>query len=148
MNGAAIPGVNAVRLQSLVAQCWTTQLLLLIGLLVLSLLMAAIRDDFNLFLYDPGAGGWRAFCVLLPLFGLMAVLARLGEARWLRWMHAVLLGATLLVPLGHQGRHFAEGRAPDLSLLVEVVMVIVALIGAASGAKWARAAAPSPSPAP
>lgn len=128
------------RHQALVAQCWTTQLLLFVALLVLSLLMAAIRDDFNVFLYDPGATGWRAFCVLLPLFGLMSVLARMGDARWQRWAHATLLGATLLLPLGHQAKHFGEGRAPDLSVLVEVAMVIVALIGATTGVKWARSA--------
>lgn len=133
----------ATRLQSVVAQCWTTQLLLLLALLVLALLDAAIRDDFNLFLYDPGAGGWRAFCVVLPLFGLMAVLARLGEARWQRWAHAALLGATLLLPLGHQARHLNEGRLPDLSVMVEVVMVVVALLGAGAGVKWARSAASS-----
>jgi hypothetical protein len=134
---------HAPRLQALVAQCWTSQLLLLIALLVLSLLMAAIRDDFTVFLYDPGASGWRVFCVVMPLFGLMAVLARLGDARWLRWTHAVLLGATLLLPLGHQARHFAEGKPPDLSVLVEVVMVIVALIGARAGVQWARSLAAS-----
>jgi hypothetical protein len=138
MTGPTDAGAHAPRLQALVAQCWTSQQLLLIALLVLSLVTAAIRDDFTLFLYDPGATGWRALCVLLPLFCLMAVLARVGEARWLRWTHAALLGATLLLPLGHQVRHFREGRAPDLSMLVEVVMVIVAVIGARAGAQWAR----------
>ena len=144
MTTPTAPGVHATRLQALVAQCWTTQLLLLVALLVLSLLMAAIRDDFNLFLYDPGAAGWRAFCVLLPLFGLMGLLARLGDARWQRWAHAALLGATLLLPLGHQARHYGEGRPPDLSVLVEVVMLIVAVIGARAGVQWARSPASAP----
>ena len=127
---------------AVVAQCWAIQLALTIGLLTLSLLMAAIRDDFTLFLHDPGVPGWRLFCALMPLYGLMSVAALAWRQRPLRWLYALLLGASAAVPVLHQFRHWTEGKPPDASVAVEAAMVAVALVGTTASVRWARRGAP------
>lgn len=127
-----------------VAQCWTTQLLLLLGMLLLSLMQSAIRDDFTNFLVDPGEKGWRLMCVLIPLYAVMPVLVRLHESRWFGWFNTVLLPLTSLLPLGHQMRHFLEGKPFDMAVLLEATMVVLAFLGGVLAARWARCVAARP----
>ena len=126
------------RLRAAVAQCWTTQLLLVFGLLVLALVDAAIRDDFVVFLYDPGTPGWRFFCVAVPLYAAMPMLVRLSERRWFRWLNTVLLGLTALLPIAHQAKHLSQGKPLDVSVTGDVTMLLMALLGVAVAQQWAR----------
>ena len=132
--------------RAVVAQCWTSQLLLLLGMLVLSLLQSAIKDDFGVFLIDPGEPGWRAFCVLVAAYAVMPVATRIFASPWFRWLNAGLLTLTLLVPVGHQLKHFLEGKPPDISLAPELAMVAVALVGGWAAVRWARSAGPGHRP--
>nr|WP_297353590.1 hypothetical protein [uncultured Caldimonas sp.] len=130
--------MTSLRSRAAVAQCWTVQTLLLLALLTLSLLSGAIQDNFTDFLYDPGDQGWRLFCFVLPVYSLMSIAAWLSNARWMRWLHAALLSLASLLPVAHQAKHFVEGKPPDLSLGVEVAMLLCALAGAIVAVRWAR----------
>lgn len=125
-------------LRAAVAQCWNTQCLLLLSLGMLSLASAAIKDDFRVFLYDPGEPGWRVFCFVLPLFAVMPWLVRLAEHVAFRWFTAVLLLLSGLMPIAHQAKHLSRGQMPDLSLVVEVLMVLCGCGGSLLAWRWAR----------
>lgn len=123
------------------AQSWNTQLLLTFGLIVLSLLDAAVRDDFVAFLYDPGTPGWRMFCVLVPLYASMPMLIHLYEHRGFRWLNAVMLAMTGILPISHQVKHLSQGRPLDVSVTGDITMLLMAVLGAAMAVRWARSAA-------
>lgn len=129
------------------AQCWTTQLLLLLSFIVLALLDAAVRDDFTSFLFDPGTPGWRFLCGLVPVYALMPVLVRTCEGRWFRWLNTALSGLTLLFPISHQIRHISQGKPWDVSVAVEFAMVFVTLLGTWTALRWARGVDPALPPA-
>ncbi len=127
------------KLASVVAQCWSSQLVLLIGLLCLSLTQSAIKDDFTEFLYDPGEGGFRLFCALTPLYALMPVLVRICDRVWFRWLNCQLLFMTILLPAGHQTKHFLQGKPVDQWLVsLDVVAALIAVVGGVAAASWAR----------
>lgn len=126
------------RLQAALAQCWTSQLLLTLGLYSLAFLQAAIKDDLSLFLHDPGEAGWRSLCILIPLYAGMPVLVRLYGSVWFRWLNALLLLLTALVPVAHQTRHILEGKMPDLALTLEAVILSLGILGAVLAVRWAR----------
>ena len=124
--------------QAAVAQCWTTQLLLLLGVLVLSFLQAAIKDDFSIFLYEPGEAGWNASINLISFYAAMSVLARVYDSTWFRWLNVPLLLSTLVFPVRHQTKHIMDGQMPNQAVALEVLIVLIAILGAVLAVRWAR----------
>ena len=130
----------AFDLRAAVAQCWTTQCLLLLTMGVLAFLSAAIKDDFRIFLVDPGEPGWRMFCFVLPLYALMPWLVRLLDHAAFRWTTAVLLLLSGLLPIAHQAKHISQGQMPDFAVVAEAAMVLCGLAGSLLALRWARQA--------
>lgn len=130
--------VQEERQRAAVAQCWTTQLCLLLGMYVLALFQAAIKDDFSEFVFHPGKSGWNITIVLISLYAAMAVLVRVYDRIWFRWLNAPMLFMTLVLPVRHQVGHLMEGRMPDQAVTLEVLMVLVAILGAFLAVRWAR----------
>lgn len=126
-------------LQATLAQCWNSQLLLSLGLLSLAFMQAAIKDDFSIFMVDPGEIGWRHFCVVIPLYAVMPVLVRLYDGTWFRWLNVPLLLLTAYLPIAHQTKHILEGKLPDLAVTVEIGIVSVGILGAVLAVRWASA---------
>ncbi|SFU36687.1 hypothetical protein [Pseudoduganella namucuonensis] len=130
--------IMRVRQQAAVAQCWTTQLLLLLGVLVLGFLQAAIKDDFSIFLHDPGDAGWNAIIILISFYAVMSVLVRVYDGTWFRWLNVPLLLTTLLFPVRHQTKHIMEGQMPNQAVALEVLIVLIAILGTVLAVRWAR----------
>jgi hypothetical protein len=127
--------------QSAVIEGWIILLGLWIGTFALSLTQAAIRDDFKIFVYDPGQLGWQFTCILFSVYGLMPALARILDAQWFRWLNVVLLAVSALITVAHRLKHIVTGMAIDLSLSVEIVICIVSLLTLVHALHWAKAGA-------
>ena len=138
MNTSAMGATPSSGLRAAIAQCWNTQCLLLLALGLLALMSSAIKDDFGRFFDDPGQSGWQLFCFVLPVYAVMPWLVRLTAHRAFRQANAVLLLLTALAPIGHQAKHLGQGQMPDLSVVVELAMLLCGLAGTWLGLRWCR----------
>ncbi len=130
-------------LQSTLAFGWLVLLVLFLAIVLSQLMQAAINDDFTRFAQHPGQSGWVTSSILIFVYGMMALLTRLLDHRWFRWLNVILLAAVTAAMMKHQVQHMLEGMTYGLTGLVDMAHHIVGVVLVVLAVRWARSVKPS-----
>ena len=120
---------------------WICALQLVVITFLVSLVRAAIANDFELFVHDPGNRGLDITIVIFAIYALIPVLVRMFDGVVFRW---TMVGAAVfffLMSIAHQLIHMVVDKMPlslyhvlDFSHHTVLLWVIVCSV------RWARMA--------
>lgn len=93
------------RLRGLVAQGWTTLSVILLGMNVIYILNAGMKNDFSGFNSDPGEAGLIFLNVSMAIYAVMTLMVRSFRDRWFKPFNLVLIILYTLIFIGHEVVH-------------------------------------------
>lgn len=120
---------------------WISALQLVVIMFLVSLVRAAIANDFKRFGVDPGDRGLNIMIVIFAVYALIPVLVRMFDGRVFRWTTVGVAVFFWLMFIAHQLSHLLVDKTPlsiyhvlDFSHHAVLLWVIVCSV------RWARMA--------
>jgi len=118
---------------------WIQLLQIVVVMFIVSILRAAVDNDFTGFVKDPGTLGTNVMIVVFTIYAALPFILKLFGHTFMRWLNFGLLIFFFLFFVAHQLTHMIVDQMPlNLYHLLDFAHHIIILIMAYIGFLWAR----------
>jgi hypothetical protein len=129
---------NQQKLQSFVAQGWTTLAIVMLGSGFIKFMNAVLSGDQSLYTRHHDPALLEFLVVIFSFFALMTLVTRLLDQVWFRWLNVVLLCFAGIAMSLHMVHKMGESIMHGTNGAGNYIYQIVVLITVVQAVRWAR----------